>query len=153
MAGIIGNLTYMMIPAPNVAGSFDTRKKVQPGYEAESFYHGLVLGLIVTENGYTVTSNRESGLGRYDVIMKPREREGRESHTPAIIIEFKEFDPKKEKSLEGTAARALKQINERKYDADLIHEGISSDRIVHYGMAFRGKEALVKMEQSQVVSS
>lgn len=124
----------------NVAGSFDTRKKVLPGHEPESFYHGLVLGLVVTEANYIVTSNRESGIGRYDVVMKPRDS----SKNPAIIIEFKVFDPKKEKTLEDTAYRALKQIEDKKYDAALIHDGIRKSDIIHYGMAFRGKEAVVR---------
>lgn len=130
----------------NVASSFDTRQKVQPGHEPESFYHGLVLGLIAVEKRYIVTSNRESGLGRYDVTMKPRAGENC-SGLPAVVIEFKVFDRKKEKDLEETADRALAQIRDRKYDAELLYEGIPSDHILHYGMAFCGKEALVKLEK------
>lgn len=125
----------------NSAGSFDTRKKVQPGHEPESFYHGLVLGLVVTEKNYFVRSNRESGLGRYDVIMKPR-RSGEK--IPVVIIEFKVFDPNREKTLEETADRAIRQIKEKKYDTELIQEGFSKENILYYGMAFRGKRAVVK---------
>lgn len=128
----------------NVASSFDTRKKVMPGHEPESFYHGLVLGLVVTEPDYTITSNRESGIGRYDVLMKPKK-----DTEPAIIIEFKIFDSRKEKSLEETAERALKQIEDKKYDTSLLQEGIARNRIIHYGMAFRGKEALIKAGAAQ----
>lgn len=142
----------------NVASSFDTRKKVMPGHEPESFYHGLVLGLVVTEPDYVVTSNRESGIGRYDVLMKPKifidkqpalissSKSGfaKSSSHPAIIIEFKVFDPRKEATLDETADRALQQIEEKKYDTDLIHDGFAKDSIIHYGMAFHGKEALVK---------
>lgn len=145
----------------NTASSFDTRKKPVPGHEPESFYHGLVLGLVATEQNYIVTSNRESGLGRYDVSMRPRNtfRNGvlTSNHLPgdvssrislpAIIIEFKVFDPKKEKNLEDTADRALLQITEKKYDAALIAEGFSPENILHYGMGFCGKEAVVKLER------
>lgn len=144
----------------NTASSFDTRKKTLPGHERESFYHGLVLGLVATERQYLVKSNRESGLGRYDVMMKPRGtgtdyRAGDKNEAgnnnqvvgkvlPAIIIEFKVFDPKREKTLEDTADRALTQIADKKYDAELLSEGILPENIIHYGMAFTGKEALVK---------
>lgn len=128
----------------NSASSFDTRKKVVPGHEPESFYHGLVLGLVATQRDYLVTSNRESGLGRYDVVMEPESRAGRK----AVIMEFKVFDPKKEKSLDDTAARALKQIGEKRYDADLLKRGFQKADILYYGIAFRGKEALVKKMQT-----
>lgn len=126
----------------NVASSFDTRKKVMPGHEPESFYHGLVLGLVATEDHYIVTSNRESGLGRFDVMMRPRVQ----GQTAAIIMEFKVFDPEREHTLEETADRALQQIREKRYDAELLQEGFRREEIIHYGMAFRGKEAVVKAE-------
>lgn len=126
----------------NVAGSFDTQLKASPGRESESFYHGLVLGLVATEQSYRVTSSRESGLGRYDVLMCPKKKS-----EYAIIIEFKLFDKKKEKTLEETAERALRQIREKKYDAELIKEGIRPEQIIHYGMGFRKKEVLVKKEK------
>lgn len=128
----------------NTASYFDTRKKTLPGHEMESFYHGLVLGLVATEQDYIVRSNRESGLGRYDVMMKPKNPDHKDKHLPAIIIEFKAFDPKKETTLDETADRALTQIREKKYDAELLAEGLRSEEIIHYGMVFRGKEALVK---------
>lgn len=80
-----------------------------------------------------------------DVMMKPRETGDKQKSLPAIIIEFKVFDPKREKTLEETAARALVQIGEKNYDAELIADGVRRDDIIHYGMVFRGKEALVKV--------
>lgn len=130
----------------NTASYFDTRKKTLPGHEMESFYHGLVLGLVATERSYLVRSNRESGLGRYDVMMKPRAEMDKGKSLPAIIIEFKVFDPKKEKTLDETAERALVQIREKNYDSELTAEGVRKEDINHYGMAFKGKEALVKAE-------
>lgn len=128
----------------NVAGSFDTPVKSRPGHEPENFYHGLVLGLISTEQAYRITSNRESGFGRYDVIMRPKNADDR-----PVIMEFKIFDRKREKSLEETARRALKQIFDKKYDAELLQEGFRQEQILYYGMAFRGKEVLVKKKTAE----
>ena len=83
--------------------------------EPELFYHGFVLGLIVDKaKSYMVKSNRESGYGRYDVIMEPKDAKDN-----AVILEFKVFDSEdEEKELEDTAKNALHQIKEKKYDAD-----------------------------------
>ena len=107
----------------------------------ESFYHGFVLGLLVEQKGrYEIRSNRESGYGRYDVMMIPREAD-----MPAVILEFKLFSSKRgEKSLEDTAANALKQIEEKKYDTELLDQGIPAERILKYGFAFKGKECLIR---------
>ena len=107
----------------------------------ENFYHGLVLGLLVEQKGrYEIRSNRESGYGRYDVMMIPREAD-----MPAVILEFKLFSSKRgEKSLEDTAANALKQIEEKKYDTELLDQGIPAERILKYGFAFEGKECLIR---------
>ena len=107
----------------------------------ESFYHGLVLGLLVEQVGqYNVRSNRESGYGRYDVMMEPIN-----SGDSAVILEFKLFNARRgEKTLEDTAANALKQIEEKQYDAELTDRGIPKDRILKYGLAFRGKECLIR---------
>ena len=107
----------------------------------ESFYHGFVLGLLVEQKGrYEIRSNRESGYGRYDVMMIPREAD-----MPAVILEFKLFSSKRgEKSLEDTAANALKQIEEKKYDTELLDQGIPAERILKYGFAFEGKECLIR---------
>ena len=107
----------------------------------ESFYHGLVLGLLVEQSHqYEIRSNRESGYGRYDVMMIPRGDD-----LPAVILEFKLFSVKRgEKSLEDTATNALKQIAEKKYDTELPDQGIPAERILKYGLAFRGKECLIR---------
>ena len=107
--------------------------------EPERFYHGFVLGLIVDLAGkYRITSNRESGFGRYDVIMEPLEE-----NLDAIIMEFKVQNTAKEKSLEQTVQNALRQIEEKQYDIDLLSRGITKERIRHYGFAFRGKKVLI----------
>ena len=107
----------------------------------ESFYHGLVLGLLVEqEERYTIRSNRESGYGRYDVMMEPKSPD-----LPAVILEFKLFSSRRgEKDLEETAQNALKQIEEKKYDAELLSRGIPADHILKYGLAFRGKDCLIR---------
>lgn len=132
---VCANLQEVLISSVSF---YDTGKTVSENRKPESFYHGLVLGMIVQEKDYHITSNRESGDGRYDVLMMP----GKET-LPAIIIEFKTFDPKEEKTLDDTADRALTQIKEKNYDAEVISSGISRDRILHYGMGFSGKKVAV----------
>ena len=111
--------------------------------EPERFYHGLVLGLLASLRGhYTVESNRESGWGRYDIMLVPTK--DAQATDKAIIIEFKVFDKDDgETALEDTATRALAQIEERAYATALIERGFSSENILSYGIAFRGKEVLV----------
>lgn len=99
--------------------------KCPPERTSENFYRGLVLGLIVSlRDQYRIVSNRESGQGRYDIAMYPLER-----NKDAFIMEFKVFDAKKERSLEQTAANALKQIEEKNYEADLIAADIGRGQI------------------------
>ena len=107
----------------------------------ENFYHGLVLGLLAENSReYLVTSNRESGYGRYDVVMEPKE-----AGKPAVIMEFKVFDPlDEEEGLEDTAENALKQIEEKQYETGLLARGIPAENIRKYGFAFRGKECLIR---------
>ncbi len=120
--------------------SFDTAKGVSSKDAPERFYHGFVLGMIVDLSGqYTIKSNRESGFGRYDILLKPVDKE----RGCAYIIEFKVHRPRKEKDLEETLANALAQIEERHYETELVKEGFAPERIRKYGFAFRGKECLI----------
>ena len=86
-----------------------------------------------------VTSNRESGFGRYDVMLEPRNPEKQD----AFILEFKVQDEEDEETLKDTVAAALKQIEEKQYAAQLIERGIPKERIKSYGFAFCGKEVLI----------
>lgn len=118
---------------------FDTGKGASDRTEPERFYHGFVLGLMMDLNGrFIITSNRESGFGRYDIQMEPREQKD-----PAIIIEFKVFNPKKENVLSDTVAAALQQIREKEYAALLEAKGIPPERIRVYGFAFEGKKVQI----------
>lgn len=107
--------------------------------EPEKFYHGFVLGLMADQNdNYEVRSNRESGFGRYDVMLIPKKEK-----LPAIVMEFKVHNPNREKSLSDTAGTALRQIDEKNYDAELLDRGIEKEQIRHYGFAFEGKKVLI----------
>ena len=108
--------------------------------EPERFYHGFVLGLLVELRGrYVITSNRESGYGRYDVMLEPLDSK----RDDAIIVEFKVFNPRHEKSLDETVAAAKAQIAEKRYAVGLEARGIPQDRIRTYGFAFKGKQVLI----------
>ena len=124
----------------HVFSNFDTAKSALPKDAPERFYHGFVLGLIVELEGrFQITSNRESGFGRYDVMLTPADRE----RDDAYIMEFKVHKPAKEKDLQETLANALAQIEAKRYDADLTAAGIEPARIKKYGFAFKGKECLI----------
>ena len=128
---------YMNRVTRSVFSSFDTGKRPSSA-EPERFYHGFVLGLMMElQDRYIITSNRESGFGRYDVILYPRKDDD------AIIMEFKVFNKRREKNLEDTLASALRQIEEKQYAQTLIDQGIASERIRKYGFAFEGKEVLI----------
>ena len=132
---------YMNKVALNTFSYFDTGKKPSGQKEPERFYHGFVLGLLVDKaDQYMVKSNRESGFGRYDVVMEPKEVKD-----PAVIMEFKVFDKEDEEdNLEDTAQNALKQIEEKQYASDLLQRGIPQERILKYGFAFEGEKCLIR---------
>ena len=131
---------YMNRIALQTFSSFDTGNH-PGGAEPERFYHGFVLGLMAEQaKGYLLRSNRESGFGRYDVMMEPKNPSG-----SAVIMEFKVLNETAgEATLEDTAQSALKQIEEKQYDAELISRGIPADHILKYGFAFRGRECLIR---------
>lgn len=126
---------FMNTIALHSFSSFDIAKGVSDNDAPERFYHGFVLGLIVELSGrYTVTSNRESGFGRYDVMLIPEDKE----KDFAYIIEFKVHKPNREKDLAETAENALKQIEEKQYSAQLAAAGFAPERVRTYGFAFHG---------------
>lgn len=107
----------------------------------EGFYHGMMLGLCaVLSYRYQVRSNRESGIGRFDIMLIPRVKS-----MPGFIYEFK-FTKDAEVDLEALADEALKQIMEKKYDAEFLDAGITD--VIKIGIAFRGKNAVVKNNYS-----
>ena len=130
---------YMNRMTQEVFSFFDTGKHPSGQTEPERFYHGFVLGLIADSGlDYNITSNRESGLGRYDVVMEPNDKE-----KDAYVFEFKVKVPDTEDTLEETLERALAQIEDKNYDAVLAARGIPKERIRHYGFAFEGKRVLI----------
>lgn len=105
---------------------------------AEGFYHGLVLGLIaIMDNQYKIKSNRESGDGRYDISMFPRDK-----RNPGIIMELKSEKSLSEKALEALSTDALKQIDDKGYDNEMREEGITD--ILKLGIAFSGKKVKIR---------
>ena len=135
---------YMERVCRDTFSFFDTGKSPSRRKEPERFYHGFVLGLMADQAwNYNIKSNRESGFGRYDVVMEPKDP----SHV-AVIIEFKVFDERRgEVSLSDTADAALAQIEDKEYEADMLARGIPADRIYKYGFAFEGEICLIKKRE------
>ena len=130
---------YMNRVAMQTFSFFDTGNRAS-GAEPERFYHGFVLGLLVdTQDRYDLKSNRESGFGRYDVVLEPKDR----TRDVAVILEFKVLSPGKEKGLEETAQAALQQIKDRRYREELQQHGMKEECIREYGFAFEGKKVLI----------
>ncbi len=141
---LAGNLEdmndYMNDIAEALFSSFDTGNHPSGKAQPERFYHGFVLGLVVElKDRYLVTSNKESGLGRYDVMLEPVDRT-----QDAFVIEFKVANARRNESLEAAVEAALKQIEEKNYAAVLMERGFGREQIRTYGFAFQGKEVLIQ---------
>ena len=137
-----GNVKAMNLYMNDIAlatfSSFDVGKHFSQRSQPERFYHGFVLGLLVeVRDLYEIRSNRESGYGRYDVMLIPKTKED-----DGIILEFK-VKESEEKTLEETVQTALAQIEAKKYDTELLQLGVSKEHIRHYGFAFEGKKVLI----------
>ncbi len=142
-AMLIGDLEsmneYMNDVASKMFSSFDTGKNPSGREEPERFYHGFVLGMMVElQDRYVISSNRESGFGRYDVMLEPRE-----AGEDAFIIEFKSVRAGRGETLESAVQTALEQIKQKNYSAALVAKGIPDERIRKYGFAFWGKQVLI----------
>jgi len=138
---------FMETIALRTFSCFDIAESTAKNDAPERFYHGFVLGLMVELKGsYEIVSNRESGFGRYDIMLIPKEQglvPWEKGHLDPMVIEFKVRKPKKEASLEETVAAALQQIEDKKYDTVLLERGFEKRRIRHYGFAFEGKQVLI----------
>ncbi len=131
MEDVLLDITYSSLSYFDLGGS--------PQRAPENLFHGLVLGLIVSlKDRYRIVSNRESGRGRYDIALYPLTE-----MDDAFIMEFKVFDERKEENLEQTLDHALRQIEDKKYEADLLAAGVPGERIYKLGFAFHGKEVRV----------
>ena len=141
MSGDIEAMNYYMNKVALATFSyFDVGSGSTETMEPERFYHGFVLGLMAEQmEDFEVRSNRESGFGRYDIMMIPHDP----VKNPAIIIEFKVCSRTRKETLEDAVQSALQQITDKKYEAELLAQGIPKERIRHYGFAFEGKKVLI----------
>ena len=130
---------YINRVARSIFSFFDGGNSSSKENDPERFYHGFVLGLLVDlADRYVITSNRESGFGRYDVMLEPLNKED-----DGIILEFKVYNPRKETDLEATVQTALSQIEEKQYEQTLLDHGVKKENIRKYGFAFEGKKVLI----------
>lgn len=130
---------YMNRISKSMFSSFDGGNRPSGETQPERFYHGFVLGLLVElADHYIITSNRESGFGRYDVLMEPKS-----NRYDGIIMEFKVHDSADERDLRETVQAALRQIDEKQYEQNLLDRGVEPDHICKYGFAFEGKKVLI----------
>ena len=130
---------YMNDISDELFSSFDTGRNPSGRAQPERFYHGFVLGLMVElRDRYYISSNKESGLGRYDIMLEPKDKS-----KDAFIIEFKVAHARRGETLEDAVKAALEQIERKKYEAVLHSRGIPSERIRKYAFAFSGKEVMV----------
>ena len=130
---------YMTQVADSMFSTFDGGNRPSEQTHPERFYHGFVLGLLVDlADRYVITSNRESGFGRYDVMLEPLNKED-----DGIILEFKVYNPRKEADLEATVQSALAQIEEKQYEQTLLDHGVKKENVRKYGFAFEGKKVLI----------
>lgn len=141
-----GNVKEMNLYMNDIAlatfSSFDVGKQASQRSQPERFYHGFVLGLLVeVRDLYEIRSNRESGYGRYDVMLIPKIKEN-----DGIILEFK-VKESEEKTLEETVQTALAQIEDKEYDTELLELGVNKEHIRHYGFAFEGKKVLIGQQK------
>ena len=134
--------------ALNTFSFFDSGNKPSEETEPERFYHGFVLGMVVDlADRYTVRSNRESGYGRYDVMIKPLDKQEK-----AFIFEFKVLNRDDDETvLEDTVANALRQIEQKEYAAELAAEGFAPEKMRKYGFAFEGMRCLIRCYYSQPI--
>ena len=137
---------YMNRISLEIFSFFDTGNRMS-GSQPERFYHGFVLGLLVElRDRYYITSNRESGFGRYDVMLEPKDK----NSDCGIILEFKIFNKRREKDINDTANVALKQIYEKHYKEELVKKGVSENNIYCYGVAFQGKLVAISKEIEEI---
>ena len=136
---------YMNDISDELFSSFDTGKNPSGKTQPERFYHSFVLGLMVElRDRYYISSNKESGFGRYDIMLEPKDK-----NMDAFIIEFKVVHTRRGETLEEAVKAALEQIEQKKYEMVLRDRGISSERIWKYGFAFSGKNVMIGEAEGQ----